>query len=187
VARLLEINEYDQEMDSEYQNLTKLLDVTDVKRVGTNNEQLSVWKFLESNQNSAVFSLMSLKTSDSSVSKTISLNKLLINPRASEDILLVVRDLTPLIGLQQSSSKDHLNVISETIVRQIQESTEVSSLNLEKLWDHVKPEGRPISDDIQNELARVKNRISDFESVYNICEGSFESHQSNFSPKEELN
>jgi hypothetical protein len=46
-------------MDSEYEHLTKILKVTDVKRVGNSNEELSVWKFLESNENSAIFSLMS--------------------------------------------------------------------------------------------------------------------------------
>jgi len=72
-------------------------------------------------------------------------------------------------------------------MRQIQESSKVSTHNLEKLDKHLQQEGRQISDDILSEIQRVMYRIRDFEVLYNICEGSFSFKNSKFDVKKELN
>ena len=70
-------------------------------------------------------------------------------------------------------TKQHLNTFTEKVVRQIQEASEISSMNLQKLDAHVDTKGRPIADETLNEIIRVLHRIRDFEQVYNICEGHF--------------
>ena len=77
-------------------------------------------------------------------------------------------------------TKKHFNYFTEKIVRQIQESSEVSLINLQKLDDHLDDKGQLISDETLNETKRILHRILDFEQVYNISEGSFSQAATNF-------
>jgi PAS domain-containing protein len=46
VSKLLELRAYDKDEDLYFDQLKKMLDVTDVQRLGTYAYQMSVWKFL---------------------------------------------------------------------------------------------------------------------------------------------
>ena len=83
-------------------------------------------------------------------------------------------------------TRQHFNYFTEKIVRQIQEASEVSLINLQKLDYHLDAQGRPIADETLNETKRVLHRILDFEQVYNICEGSFAQNVTNFKVSEIL-
>ena len=77
-------------------------------------------------------------------------------------------------------TKKHFNYFTEKIVRQIQESSEVSLINLQKLDSHLDSQGQRISEETLNETKRILHRILDFEQVYNISEGTFCQAASNF-------
>ena len=83
-------------------------------------------------------------------------------------------------------TRQHFNYFTEKIVRQIQEASEVSLINLQKLDNHLDASGRPIADETLNETKRVLHRILDFEQVYNICEGSFAQNVTTFKVAEIL-
>jgi len=124
---------------------------------------------------------------DGTRTKYISLNKVTVNISGSQDKLFVVRDLSSMVNLQKVMyTKQHLNNFTEKIVRQIQESSEVSSMNLQKLDNHCDAQGRPVADETLNEIRRVLYRIRDFEQVYNICEGTFKKTESNFRIRETI-
>jgi len=62
----------------------------------------------------------------------------MVDVSGSQDKLFVVRDLSSMVNLQKIMyTKQHLNNFTEKIVRQIQESSEVSSMNLQKLDNHL--------------------------------------------------
>jgi len=104
-----------------------------------------------------------------------------VNVAGSPDKLFVVRDLNSMVNLQKLMyTKKHFNYFTEKIVRQIQESSEVSMINLEKLDTHLDSSGRPVADETLNETKRILHRILDFEQVYNISEGNFSQSSSNF-------
>ena len=77
-------------------------------------------------------------------------------------------------------TKKHFNYFTEKIVRQIQESSEVSLINLQKLDSHLDPESQNISEETLNETKKILHRILDFEQVYNISEGTFSMAATNF-------
>lgn len=114
------------------------------------------------------------KNTDGSFTKYISMNKVNVNVAGSQDKLFVVRDLNSMVNLQKLMyTKKHFNYFTEKIVRQIQESSEVSLINLQKLDNHLDEQGRHVSDETLNETKRILHRILDFEQVYNISEGTF--------------
>ena len=77
------------------------------------------------------------KNTDGSYTKYISMNKVNVNVAGSQDKLFVVRDLNSMVNLQKLMyTKKHFNYFTEKIVRQIQESSEVSLINLQKLDNH---------------------------------------------------
>merc|ERR1712038_1484380 len=121
------------------------------------------------------------KNTDGTYTKYISMNKVNVNVAGSQDKLFVVRDLNSMVNLQKLMyTKKHFNYFTEKIVRQIQESSEVSLINLQKLDNHWDEQGRLVSDETLNETKRVLHRILDFEQVYNICEGSFSQNVTSF-------
>lgn len=121
------------------------------------------------------------KNTDGSYTKYISMNKVTVNVAGSQDKLFVVRDLNSMVNLQKLMyTKKHFNYFTEKIVRQIQESSEVSLMNLQKLDNHLDEEGRNISEETLNETKRILHRILDFEQVYNISEGTFLQPATNF-------
>ena len=75
----------------------------------------------------------------------MSLNKVTVNLSGTRDKLFVVRDLSSMVNLQRIMyTKQHLNTFTEKIVRQIQESSTISKMNLQKLQETVNNTGMPI-------------------------------------------
>lgn len=70
--------------------------------------------------------------------KYISLNKVSVSVlgggKGKREKLFIVRDLTTMVNLQKVMyTRQHLNEFTEKIVREIQESTEISSINMQTL------------------------------------------------------
>jgi hypothetical protein len=75
----------------------------------------------------------------------VSLNKVTVNLSGTRDKLFVVRDLSSMVNLQRIMyTKQHLNTFTEKIVRQIQESSTISKMNLQKLQETVNNTGMPV-------------------------------------------
>jgi len=84
-------------------------------------------------------------------------------------------------------TRQHLNEFTEKIVREIQEATEISSMNIQELeMSHVDFTGKPIARETQSEIRHVLFRIRDFGQVYDICDGTFSMAEANFSIGEEF-
>ena len=62
----------------------------------------------------------------------------------------------------------------------------MSSLNIQKMYDHLMEDGKPCADETLNEIIRVLHRIRDFEQVDSICEGQFETAEATFSVRAEF-
>ena len=104
------------------------------------------------------------KNTDGSFTKYISMNKVNVNVAGSQDKLFVVRDLNSMVNLQKLMyTKKHFNYFTEKIVRQIQESSEVSLINLQKLDNHLDEQGRHVSDETLNETKLILHQSQDFE------------------------
>ena len=172
-----------------------MLQTTEVQRLGKEEDTYSTtaWNFLDHVEKGAPFSFNIApnqmlddnpemqKNTDGSYTKYISMNKVNVNVAGSQDKLFVVRDLNSMVNLQKLMyTKKHFNYFTEKIVRQIQESSEVSLINLQKLDNHLDTQGQLISDETLNETKRILHRILDFEQVYNISEGTFSQAATNF-------
>ena len=78
------------------------------------------------------------RNADGTYTKYISMNKINVNVAGSQDKLFVVRDLNSMVNLQKLMyMKKHLQNFTEKVVRQIQESSEVSLINLQKLDNYL--------------------------------------------------
>lgn len=60
--------------------------------------------------------------------------------------MFIVRDLTTMVNLQKVMlTREHFNQFTEKIVREIQEATEISSMNMQKVEaNHVDSQGRTV-------------------------------------------
>ena len=187
---MFEFDDYQSQHDKYNEALKKLLSATEVTRMGKDTDpyQTTAWGFLDHIEKGAPFSLNVTKPPRDGEEgpvedqvKYISLNKVAVNVAGSQDKLFVVRDLNSMVNLQKLMyTRQHFNYFTEKIVRQIQESSEVSLINLQKLDNHLDASGRPVADETLNETKRVLHRILDFEQVYNICEGSFSQNVTSF-------
>lgn len=121
------------------------------------------------------------RNADGTYTKYISMNKINVNVAGSQDKLFVVRDLNSMVNLQKLMyMKKHLQNFTEKVVRQIQESSEVSLINLQKLDNYLTDGGHQVAEETLNESKRILHRIIDFEQVYNISEGNFIQASTNF-------
>ena len=187
---MFNFDDYQSQYDKYNESLKKLLSATSVTRMGKDTDpyETTAWNFLEHLEKGAPFSLNVTKPAKDGEDgageeqvKYISLNKVAVNVAGSQDKLFVVRDLNSMVNLQKLMyTRQHFNYFTEKIVRQIQEASEVSLINLQKLDNHLDASGRPIADETLNETKRVLHRILDFEQVYNICEGSFSQNVTSF-------
>ena len=60
-------------------------------------------------------------------------------------------------------------------------------MNIQELeMSHVDFTGKPIARETQNEIRHVLFRIRDFGQVYNVCDGTFNMAESNFSIADEF-
>ena len=192
---MFEYSGYESAKDPYNDQLQRMLSTTEVQRLGKEDDtyQTTAWNFLDHVEKGAPFSFNIAqdqmqddnpemqKNTDGSYTKYISMNKVNVNVAGSQDKLFVVRDLNSMVNLQKLMyTKKHFNYFTEKIVRQIQESSEVSLINLQKLDNHLDAQGQLISDETLNETKRILHRILDFEQVYNISEGTFAQAASNF-------
>ena len=115
LPEMFEFSDYVSKEDPYNDQLKKLLNHTDVTRLG--NEQdaymTSAWEFLDMGEKGAPFSFnMSAeaieeenpemqKNADGSYTKYISMNKVNVNVAGSQDKLFVVRDLNSMVNLQK--------------------------------------------------------------------------------------
>jgi hypothetical protein len=97
-----------------------------------------------------------------------------VNVTGSKDKLLIVRDVTHIIYLEQiMESKHQMSLFTDNLMRQIQSYAEFTSGNLQKLDKYVDFHGKTIAEESSNEISKMLYRIKDFESVYNIAERKF--------------
>ena len=142
---MFEMGDYDSTKDPFNEELHQMLQTTEVQRLGKEDDsyQISAWNFLDHVEKGAPFSFNidaeamqednpeMQKNTDGTYTKYISMNKVNVNVAGSQDKLFVVRDLNSMVNLQKLMyTKKHFNYFTEKIVRQIQESSEVSLINL---------------------------------------------------------
>ena len=97
-----------------------------------------------------------------------------MNVTGSKDKLLIVRDVTHIIYLEQiMETKHQMSLFTDNLMRQIQSYAEFTSGNLQKLDKYVDFHGKTIAEESSNEISKMLYRIKDFESVYNIAERKF--------------
>lgn len=66
-------------------------------------------------------------------------------------------------------------------MRQIQDANEVANLHLLKLQDSLMGEDKKHADQAVSEVSQSLARVRDFESVYNVVEGTYKTEQKDFS------
>ena len=188
LIKMLEIKNYNQESDQFFDDLRKQLRAIKVSKLGKDfTKEISVWDFLESKETGAVFQIQYEDQLLELKKKYISMNKVTVNVNGTNEKLFVVRDLSSMVHLQKIGfMKQHLSRFTEKIVRQIQEATEISSINLQRLENFIQSPGKPISEDILNELRHILFRIRDFSQVYAVIESTFTKTEANFSLADEF-
>lgn len=145
LPEMFEFNNYNSNSDPYNENLKNCLSGTDVTRLGNEQDSYNTnaWEFLDLGEKGAPFSFNieaddmaeenpeMQKNADGTYTKYISMNKVHVNVAGSQDKLFVVRDLNSMVNLQKLMyMKRHLQYFTEKVVRQIQESSEVSLINL---------------------------------------------------------
>lgn len=131
LSSMFEFDDYASNLDPYNINLKKMLQSTEVHRLGKEEDtyQTSAWNFLNHHEKGAPFSFVIRnenkdvnpdiqRNADGSLTKYISLNKVSVNVAGSPDKLFVVRDLNSMVNLQKLMyTKKHFNYFTEKIVR----------------------------------------------------------------------
>ena len=113
LPEMFEYNEYTSNEDPYNESLKKLLNHTDVTRLGNEQDSYNTtaWEFLELGEKGAPFSFNiqsnmleednpeMQRNADGSYTKYISMNKINVNVAGSQDKLFVVRDLNSMVNL----------------------------------------------------------------------------------------
>lgn len=114
----------------------------------------------------------------------MTLNQVNVNVAGSKDKLLLVRDVTHIIYLEQiMETKHQMSLFTDNLMKQIQGYAEFTSGNLQKLDRFVDHNGKPIAEESADEINKLLYRIKDFEQVYNISEQKFKQKEEDFSVK----
>ena len=192
---MFEMSDYESNKDPYNERLNTMLKQTELTRLGKEEDiyTTTAWGFLDHYEKGAPFSFNvpaeqmqednpeMHRNADGSYTKYISMSKINVNVAGSQDKLFVVRDLNSMVNLQKLMyTKKHFNFFTEKIVKQIQESTGLSLINLEKLDSHLDRQGRDLGEETLNETKRILHRILDYEQVYNVTEGEFAQPATNF-------
>jgi hypothetical protein len=139
----------------------------DLKQVASN-----VWQFLARNEKGSTFELPFINHYDDektagggSVSKKfITLNQVNVNVTGSKDKLLIVRDVSHIIFLEQiMETKHQMSLFTDNLMKQIQGYAEFTSSNLQKLDKYVDHNGKPLAEESYDEINKMLYRIKDFE------------------------
>jgi hypothetical protein len=209
LSKLLELHEYVYEDDHYKHELQEYLRDTMVTKLDREFvKKISIWDFLDSNMHGGAYELnyqleegvphapqknnFVPTVEGQALVKYLSLNKVSVNVLGAvsgkREKLFIVRDLTTMVNLQKVMyTRTHFNEFTEKIVREIQEATEISSMNIQELeMSHVDFTGKPIAKETQNEIRRVLFRIRDFGQVYNVVDGTFNLNEQSFSVAEEF-
>ncbi|CDW81635.1 multi-sensor hybrid histidine kinase [Stylonychia lemnae] len=155
------------------------------------NQASNVWTFLAKNEKGGTFELTSRSVQydeeNSSSKKYITLNQVNVNVAGARDKLLIVRDVSHLVYLEQiMQSKQDMSKFTDKLMKQIQEYAEHAFKNLDNLQQNIKPQGKQVLQEAQNELKKMLFRIKDFEQVYNVSENKFESEKKHFNIKQSI-
>jgi len=105
------------------------------------------------------------KTAGSAVSKKfITLNQVNVNVTGSKDKLLIIRDVSHIIFLEQiMETKHQMSIFTDNLMKQIQGYAEFTSSNLQKLDKYVDHNGKPLAEESYDEINKMLYRIKDFE------------------------
>lgn len=153
------------------------------------NSSTNIWQFLAKNEKGATFELPILQNLDDEKGspvhkKYITLNQVNVNVTGSKDKLLIVRDVTHIIYLEQIMETKHsMSLFTDNLMKQIQGYAEFTANNLQKLDKFVDHNGKPIAEESFDEINKMLYRIKDFEQVYNIAEMKFRAKEEDFSVK----
>jgi hypothetical protein len=114
--------------------------------------------------------------------KYITLNQVNVNVTGSKDKLLIVRDVSHIIFLEQiMETKHQMSLFTDNLMKQIQGYAEFTSSNLQKLDKFVEHNGKPLAEESYDEINKMLYRIKDFEQVYNIAEQKFRAKEEEYS------
>jgi hypothetical protein len=119
--------------------------------------------------------------------KYITLNQVNVNVTGSKDKLLIIRDVTHIIYVEQiMETKHQMSLFTDNLMKQIQGYAEFTSGNLQKLDKYVDVHGKQIAEESYNEINKMLYRIKDFEQVYNIAEHKFRHKDDDFQIKKSV-
>lgn len=154
------------------------------------NNSTNVWQFLARNEKGNTFELSVAPAFDDEKNpgpankKFITLNQVNVNVTGSKDKLLIIRDVSHIIYLEQiMETKHQMSLFTDNLMKQIQGNAEFTSSNLQKLDRFVEHGGKQIAEESYDEINKLLYRIKDFEQVYNISEQKFRVKDEDYSVK----
>jgi hypothetical protein len=137
---------------------------------GTKGQSTNVWQFLAKNEKGATFELPYFSQFDDEKAlgqhhkKYITLNQVNVNVTGSKDKLLIIRDVSHIIYLEQiMETKHQMSIFTDNLMKQIQGYAEFTSGNLQKLDKYVDHHGKSLAEESYNEVVKMIYRIKDFE------------------------
>lgn len=151
-----------------------------------------MWQFLARNEKGNTFELPVMPSFDEEKTpggpaankKFITLNQVNVNVTGSKDKLLIVRDVSHIIYLEQiMETKHQMSLFTDNLMKQIQGYAEFTSGNLQKLDRFVEHGGKSLAEESSDEINKLLYRIKDFEQVYNIAEQKFRVKDEDYSVK----
>lgn len=87
-----------------------------------------------------------------------------VNVTGSKDKLLIIRDVSHIIYLEQIMEIKHqMSIFTDSLMKQIQGYAEFTSGNLQKLDRFVDHNGKALAEESYNEVVKMLYRIKDFE------------------------
>lgn len=109
-----------------------------------------------------------------STQKYITLNQVNVNIAGGKDKLVIIRDVSHIIYLEQiMETKHEMSLFTDSLMKQIQDYAEFASAGLHKIENNLDTNGQKIAHESYVELSKMLYRIKDFEQVYNISENKF--------------
>ena len=103
------------------------------------------------------------------VPKFITLNQVNVKIAGGTDKLLVVRDVTSIVMNEKIvQTKREMSRITDILMKEIEDHSGVIEMKLQKLFDFVTGQGRPLNDQSQMYLKKLQFRVKDFQQLYNI-------------------
>ena len=174
LKHILEVHDFAGKDDTKNEKLKKALMDTNIIPYLSKAEEdrkiavTNVWQFLVKNEKGATFELQSIMSrydqEKPSTTKFITLNQVNVNIAGGKDKLLIVREVSHIIYLEQiMETKHEMFLFTDSLMKQIQGYAEFASQSIQKLDTHVDFDGKPIAEESYNEITKMLYRIKDFE------------------------